>query len=65
MVYNGYVINFGSYTPQQLEQVKKDFKLTLPLSKLQLCSNYFKKQEKRDPAIEELLLLDLFYKTIS
>ena len=64
MNYKGYVRKIGSYPPPQLEQMKADLGLKLPMPMLRLCAAYFGKQEKRDPAIEELMLLDRFSATL-
>lgn len=64
MEFKGYVRGFGRYTPQQLEQMKKDLEISMPISMLGFCASYFGKQEKRDPAIEELKLLDTFCNTL-
>ncbi len=52
------IINFGSYREQQLEQMKRDLKLHLPLQTLSFCANYYLTQAKRDPFIEEIRMLD-------
>lgn len=56
----GHVRQFGSYTTQQLERMKHDLGLRMPLPKLAFCASYYRTHEKRDPAIEEIQLLDLF-----
>ena len=60
MELKGYIRNFSSYTPQQLEQMKQDLNIRMPLQKLAFCATYFQKQEKRDPSIAELQFLDSF-----
>ena len=64
MIYKGYVRGFGGYTPQQLEKMKSDLSLAMPLSMLGFCAAYYGKQEKRDPAIEELGMLDLLFRKL-
>ena len=56
----GHVRQFGSYTTQQLERMKADLGLHMPLPKLTFCASYYRNHEKRDPSIEEIQLLDLF-----
>ncbi len=53
---------FGKYNLQQLEQMKQDLNIQMPLNKLIFCQSYYRATEKRDPAIEELQFLDLFSK---
>lgn len=56
----GLVRQFGTYTAQQLEQMKRDLKLQMPMPQLAFCASYYRAHEKRDPGIEELAMLDLF-----
>ncbi len=59
----GYVKDFTNYIPQQLEQMKKDLELVMPLPMLNYVASYYRTQAKRDPQVDELKLLDsLFYK---
>jgi hypothetical protein len=58
----GMIRRFGKYNLQQLEQMKQDLNIQMPLNKLIFCQSYYRATEKRDPAIEELQFLDLFSK---
>lgn len=58
MEFQGYVRGFGSYTKEQMEQVKRDLGVRMSLSALLYCASYYRNAERRDPLIEELLLLD-------
>lgn len=51
---------FGTYTPQQLEQMKQDLGIRMKSPKLTFCASYYRITEKRDPSIEELQFLDHF-----
>lgn len=55
---NGKVVGFGKYTPAALEKAREDLCLTLPQNMLAYCANYYRTQEKRDPLIEELRMID-------
>lgn len=57
----GWIKNFGSYTQEQLEQLKQDFSLKMPIELLSLSANYYRSRAKRDPQIDELLLWDALY----
>ena len=50
---------FGAYTLQQLDQMKKDLGIGMPMPKLTFCASYYR-NEKRDPSIAEFLFLDRF-----
>ena len=56
----GMIRRFGAYNPQQLEQMKRDLNIKMPMNKLSFCASYYRTVEKRDPSIEELQFLDLF-----
>lgn len=60
MEQKGMIRRFGSYNLQQLEQMKQDLHVQMPLNKLIFCASYYRTVEKRDPSIEELQFLDLF-----
>lgn len=49
--------SFGSYTVQQLDQMKRDLSIRMPMPKLAFCASYYR-SEKRDPSIAELEFLD-------
>ena len=54
----GKILKFGFYDAQQIERLKNDFSLSVSSLFLQYCANYYKKQARRDPYIEELKLLE-------
>lgn len=56
----GLVRGFGSYSASQLEKVRADLGISMPLSLLTRCATYYRNYLKRDPSVEELKLLDLF-----
>ncbi len=55
----GMIRRFGSYTVQQLDQMKKDLGIGMAMPKLTFCASYYR-SEKRDPSIAEFLFLDRF-----
>ena len=59
----GKVRGFISYTPQIMEQMKKDLDVSMSLSQLLYCASYYRTCQKRDPFIEELKMLDRFIAT--
>ena len=65
MALNGLIRQFSSYTDQNLEQMKADLGIKMPIPKLRVCATYFGKKAFRDPYIEELHFLDLFWETVS
>lgn len=56
----GHVRSFKSYSPSQLNRMREDLQLSLPQELLARIQAYYRDLEKRDPAIDELLLLDRF-----
>jgi len=60
MLFTGVVCGFGGYSEQQLEQMRLDLNLCMPLHKLKACTMYYKNTAKRDPFIEEIRFLDRF-----
>ena len=56
----GKILKFASYSQKQLEQMKQDLSISMPLSFLRHCASYYKTHAKRDPAIDELKLLDRY-----
>ena len=55
----GIIRGFRSYTPQQLEQMKRDLELSMSPQRLSFCASYYR-NAARDPMIDELKLLDRF-----
>ena len=55
----GLVRRFGSYTLQQMEMMKRDLEIRMPMNRLAFCASYYRNTEKRDPSIEELQFIDL------
>ncbi len=60
MTLTGLIRNFGTYTDEQLEQMKVDLSIRMSLPKLKVCASYYAKTAMRDPFIEELRFLDRF-----
>lgn len=60
MTLTGLIRNFGTYTDEQLEQMRADLNIRMSLPKLKVCASYYAKTALRDPFIEELRFLDLF-----
>ena len=60
MMFQGKIRNFAAYTPAMAEQMKKDLSLFMQQQQLLYCANYYRTVEKRDPFIEELVMLDRF-----
>ena len=58
MELHGKIRSFSTYTVEQLEQMRKDLSIAMPVAFLQHCAKYYKTQAKRDPAIDELKMLD-------
>ena len=59
MEYSGWIRGFGAYTEAQMEQMKQDLEIAMPMPLLQYCAAYYQ-SIKRDPGIEELKLWDRF-----
>ena len=55
----GLIRRFGSYTVQQLDQMKKDLCIGMSMPTLTFCASYYR-NEKRDPSIAEFQFLDRF-----
>ncbi len=58
MEQTGFVRMFGQYTTEMLGKMREDLGLSMPVEALRFCAGYYRKELKRDPAIEELRLLD-------
>lgn len=58
------VHGFSTYSIPQMEKMKTDLGLSMPLPLLQRCAAYYARM-KRDPYAEELRMLDLFSKEAS
>ncbi len=65
MNYTGVVRGFGSYTPAQREQLKRDLSLSFSDTLLAFCMSHYKNAEKRDPYIDELQMLSALSETLS
>jgi len=65
MTLNGSIHNFGHYNDAQLEQMKTDLGIGMPIPKLKLCAAYYREKALRDPYIEELRFLDAFLQKAS
>ncbi len=54
----GKVIGFSTYTPEQVEKMRKALQLSLSHEQLRYCASYYQGNAKRDPFIDELRMLD-------
>lgn len=61
----GLIKRFGTYNITQLEQMKRDLKLEMPIQALQFASTHYRMKERRDPQIDELMLWDRFFALMS
>ena len=52
--------DFSGYTKPQLQQLKNDLSVNLPLEKLVSVAAYYRTAVRRDPTLEELTILDAF-----
>lgn len=59
MKFKAIVQGFSCYTAPQMEKMKADLGISMPLPLLRSCAAYYA-QAKRDPYVEELRMLDLF-----
>ncbi len=58
MNYQDVIQGFRSYTKEQAERLKGVWKLSMSVDMLLFCINHYKTQEKRDPSVDELHMLD-------
>jgi hypothetical protein len=55
----GIIRGFRNYTPQQLDQMGRDLKLSMSPQRLSYCASYYR-NAARDPLIDEMKFLDCF-----
>lgn len=60
MFFKGLIRGFRRYDSVQLEKMREDLALSMPLPKLAFCASYYRERAKRDPYIEEIVFLDTF-----
>ncbi|MBQ9785140.1 MAG: hypothetical protein IJW29_06535 [Clostridia bacterium] len=58
MNYQDVIQGFRNYTPAHAEQLKDAWKLSMPTDLLLFCINHYRTQERRDPHVDELYMLD-------
>jgi len=58
MIFQGKIRNFAAYTPAMAEQMRTDLSLSMRTDQLLYCAGFYRTNEKRDPYIEELVMLD-------
>ena len=52
---------FNTYSVQELEEFHKKTGLAMDIEDLKLCQEYFKSDEKRDPVITEIRVIDTYW----
>ena len=52
---------FGALTAAELEQFWADLGLAMSLEDLQFCQAYFREEEKRDPSLTEIKVIDTYW----
>ncbi|MCL2276400.1 MAG: phosphoribosylformylglycinamidine synthase [Treponema sp.] len=57
----GVINGFITFSLPELEKLHKDMNLAMDLSDLLFCQKYFKNEEKRDPTITEIKVLDTYW----
>jgi len=57
----GNVRGFINYNDEQLEDLRVSMNLAMDLSDLQFCKAYFLNDEKRDPSVTEIRVLDTYW----
>jgi len=55
------VKDFIYFSINRLEEFRSDQKLAMSLQDLEFCQSYFKNEEKRDPTITEIKVLDTYW----
>ncbi len=58
MNYQDIIQGFRFYTPELAERLKESWRLSMSSDVLLFCVNHYKTQEKRDPSVDELYMLD-------
>ncbi|MDR2965440.1 MAG: phosphoribosylformylglycinamidine synthase [Treponema sp.] len=52
---------FINLNDEQLNELRQNLKLAMDFDDIKFCQNYFKDQEKRDPSITEIRVLDTYW----
>ena len=55
------ISGFTSFSQTELEKLLNDMNLAMDLPDLKFCQKYFKDEEKRDPTITEIKVLDTYW----
>lgn len=58
MAYYSIIRNFANLGVLQYEDLRKRFSIEMPRKMLQFCGTYYKNVAKRDPALDEICMLD-------
>ena len=53
--------SFISFNNDGLENLRKEMNLAMDLSDMEFCQKYFRDQEKRDPSVTEIRVLDTYW----
>jgi len=56
-----FITGFINFSCEQLEKLRLDMNLAMDLSDLQFCKDYFLRDEKRDPSVTEIRVLDTYW----
>jgi len=56
-----FITGFINFSDEQLEKMRKEMSLAMDLSDLQFCKAYFCDDEKRDPSVTEIRVLDTYW----
>lgn len=56
-----YIKGFIDFNKDELEVLRNELGLAMSFDDIELCQNYFKNKEKRDPSITEIRVLDTYW----
>ncbi|MDR0320297.1 MAG: phosphoribosylformylglycinamidine synthase [Treponema sp.] len=56
-----FIDGFNALSSDKLEELRKEMNLAMDLSDLQFCQVYFRDEEKRDPSVTEIRVLDTYW----
>jgi len=57
----GFICGFIDFSDEDLEKLRADMNLAMDLSDLRFCKAYFCDDEKRDPSVTEIRVLDTYW----
>ncbi|MCL2210523.1 MAG: phosphoribosylformylglycinamidine synthase [Treponema sp.] len=57
----GFIEGFINFSDEQLEKLLSDMNLAMDFADLQFCKAYFSVNEKRDPSVTEIRVLDTYW----